>query len=288
MSGALRQPYIVTTVAGRRIALLNDTADQSLVDLPVQCESLSGQITFLAEKSLLETREATGLPTYGAWQVFADQLSSEHPSAFLESGARWFYLPASEGDAAVTGDLNEDLRAILPGLSVHIAHEHQVVRLDRVRELPPPVRTPIEYAAANRGKHLRMAVAGALTLAVVFCSFAAEHLVQRQFSAKQLTRYQELQQREQVLQEQRKQLRFVRFAPDADGYRWLAPLIMVAKDWPAVEMNGLSRDTSIATAVLHDADARRVGLLKANAGWITSWETMDHGRTRIKWQGAGQ
>lgn len=284
----MRQPYVITTVAGQRVALLNDTVDPSLVDLPVQCESLTGRITYLPENGLLETRAATGLPVYGVWQIFADQLSSEDPTAFLTGGVRWFHLPAADGGVAVTGDLNEDLRAILPGLSVHIAHDRQVVNPDRTRTLPPLVRTPLEYAAENRRKHRRMLAAGAITLGLVASGFASEHLIQRQRSVAQLAQYQSLQQHEQSLQEQIKQLRFSRLVPNAEGYRWLAPLIMVTRDWPSVEINGLSGSTSVATAVLHDVDAHGIDLLKANAEWIASWETLANGRIQIKWQGSGR
>ncbi|MCG7871000.1 MAG: hypothetical protein JAZ11_02730 [Candidatus Thiodiazotropha lotti] len=278
--------YTVVRIAGQEIALLNDEPDPSLIELPVQCESLSGRLTYLAEEALLQTREQTGLPVYGVWQVFAEQILPVEAVGYITKEVRWFYMPASEGGPAISGDLNEEYKAVFPGLEVQLEFEHQSVKASRVMELPPPVLTPLELQAASRRNTRRMLAVAAITLAVVAGGFTAEYLARLYSSSSQRTAFLKLQQHQQSLQSQLQQMRRTRLTPNDPGHAdWLAPLILLARDWPEVEVDGLNGNTAVASAVIRDRDARRIKHLVERVDWLSGWETLDNHRIRVQWQG---
>ena len=278
--------YDIVRIAGQEIVLLNDEPDPNLVELPVQCESLSGQLTYLAEASLLQARELTGLPVYGVWQVFAEQIRPDEPVGYISDEVRWFYMPASEGGPAISGDLNEEYRAVFPGLEVQLEYEYQSVKASKVTELPPPVRTPLELRAESRRNTRRMLAVAAITLAVITGGFTTEYLARLYNSSGQKSAYLALKQKEQSLNNQLRQMRHTRLMLNLPGHTdWLAPLILLARDWPEMKVDGLNGNTATATAVIRERDARRIKHLADNVNWLIGWKTLDDERIRLQWRG---
>ncbi|MEL0583910.1 MAG: hypothetical protein AAES65_03365 [Candidatus Thiodiazotropha sp. (ex. Lucinoma kazani)] len=278
--------HAVVRIAGQEIVLLNDEPDPGLIELPVQCASLSGQFTYLAEEALLQAREQTGLPVYGVWQVFAEQILPDEAVGYITDEVRWFYMPASEGGPAISGDLNEEYKAVFPGLEVQLEFEHQSVKASRVTELPPLVKTPLELQAESRSNIRRMLAVAAITLAVVAGGFTTEYLIRLYASSSQRTAHLELKHKEQLLNTQLQQMRRTRLTPNNSSHAdWLAPLILLARDWPDVEVDGLNGNTAVASAVIRDRDARRIKHLVEHVDWLSGWETLDNQRIRVQWQG---